>query len=242
MMLMLHGDTLGLNGRDSIRGIGRDALAVLMVLLNCAFVPACDGAFQPGSGAGLWQQYAAQRCARCQRGRILGWVSKGSRARRWGLCRAHGLVFFLFVAVSMVGLAEVVYDTDVNRRYSMAALYIALPLTPLMSCSRHGVHCCERFHSFCPAPSPLVNLTCSQGRNQQSKRQMLPSAAISERQHGVTKCWPPADLKGKGGPTIAKFLYQAGRRETTLGDPSGGALGTGCVELCCWRWWWDIRS
>jgi hypothetical protein len=83
MMLLLHGCIPGFNGRDSIRGMGTDALAVLMVLLNCAFVMACDGAFQPGSGAGLWQQDAAQRCARCQLGRILGWVSEGSRARRW---------------------------------------------------------------------------------------------------------------------------------------------------------------
>jgi hypothetical protein len=44
MMMLLHGYTLGSNGRDSIRGRGRDALAVLMLLLNCAFVVVCVSA------------------------------------------------------------------------------------------------------------------------------------------------------------------------------------------------------
>jgi hypothetical protein len=44
MMLLLRGYTLGSNGRDSIRGRGRDALSILMVLLNCVFVVACVAA------------------------------------------------------------------------------------------------------------------------------------------------------------------------------------------------------
>jgi hypothetical protein len=44
MMMLLNGYTLGPNGRESIRGRGRDSVAVLMMLLNCAFVVACVAA------------------------------------------------------------------------------------------------------------------------------------------------------------------------------------------------------
>jgi hypothetical protein len=62
MMLLLHGYTLGSNGRDSVRGVGRDAVAVLMLVLNCMFVVVCVSAMVHSSlgallaySSGLWR-------------------------------------------------------------------------------------------------------------------------------------------------------------------------------------------
>jgi hypothetical protein len=89
MMMLLHGYTLGSDGRDSIRGAGSDALAVLMLLLNCAFVVVCVLAMAHASVGGavacatwLWRSLKRLLPVRplCGLGQQKGGVAAGAAA------------------------------------------------------------------------------------------------------------------------------------------------------------------